>query len=122
MQNSKPFIVRQNSSGQENYAGFLIDLIEELSEAANVSKVKLLLIDWENYLFLLTCSVQLQPESGDQHELHGHAGEAGEGRGGRDVGRPELQQGQGGENRLHSSLHEHRRWYGSCGQRRYSEK
>ena len=37
-QNSKPFIVRQNSSGQEKYGGFLIDLIEELSKAANVSK------------------------------------------------------------------------------------
>ena len=30
--------MRQNSSGQEKYGGFLIDLIEELSEAANVSR------------------------------------------------------------------------------------
>ena len=37
-QNNKPFIVQQNSSGQEKYGGFLIDLIEELAKAANVRR------------------------------------------------------------------------------------
>ena len=37
--------MRQNSSGQENYAGFLIDLIEELSEAANVSIALIIELD-----------------------------------------------------------------------------
>ena len=35
--------MRQNSSGQEKYGGFLIDLIEELSEAANVSRTQFFL-------------------------------------------------------------------------------
>ena len=35
-QSNKPFIVLHNVSGQATYGGFLIDLMEALSETANV--------------------------------------------------------------------------------------